>query len=63
MARTCRSEMSATWPLSGLIRTLSRHRPRAEFDPKRSSGAFIGLAYSALVTDRAMEAWYDPFIA
>src|SRR5215468_9367962 len=28
--------------------------------PERSSGAFIGLAYRPLVTDRAMEAWYNP---
>ena len=25
--------MSAGWPLSEVIRTLSRHRPTAEFDP------------------------------
>jgi hypothetical protein len=36
MARTCRSRMSATWPLSGVIRTLSPQRPRAEFDPERT---------------------------
>jgi len=35
LARTCRSGMSATRPLSGVIRTLSRHRPRAVLDPKR----------------------------
>ena len=29
--------MSAGWPLSEVIRTLSRHRPTAEFDPERSS--------------------------
>jgi hypothetical protein len=33
MARTCRSGMSAKWPLLEVIRTLSRQHPRAEFDP------------------------------
>ena len=32
-------------------------------DLERSSGAFTRLAYRPLVTDHAMEAWYDPSIA
>src|SRR5262245_33684785 len=34
LARTCRSGMSAAWPLLGMIRTLSRPRRRTGFDPE-----------------------------
>ena len=30
------------WPLAGVIRTLSRHRPRAEFDPDRTQAGLAG---------------------
>ena len=33
------------------------------FEPKRSFGGFHSTCLSALVTDRAMEAWYHPSIA
>jgi hypothetical protein len=32
-------------------------------DPERSSGAFTRLAYRPLVTDWAMETWYNPSVA
>ena len=33
------------------------------FEPKRSFGGILSTCLPALVTDRAMEAWYHPAIA
>ena len=45
------------------IRTLSRHRRMAGSDPNGLREHSRDLPIAALVTDRAMEAWYHPSIA
>ena len=52
--------MSAFAPLAGVNRTFLTQSETTLLIPSGLSGPFIGLCLSALVTDRAMEAWYHP---
>ena len=50
------------WSEADIARTVRACRS-VENDPNRSFEAFHATCLSALVTDRAMEAWYHPSIA